>query len=82
MTYDNWKSTDPNVERAGAEEDALDAYEQQVWDYLAWNMKTQYGHNLRDDLLEDYRDMLADWMNDNTSHVDAAIYIMELEEEK
>ena len=34
MTYDSWKCTDVAMERASDAEDALDAYEAQVWDEL------------------------------------------------
>tara|TARA_R110000787_G_scaffold47938_4_gene115897 strand:- start:113 stop:358 length:246 start_codon:yes stop_codon:yes gene_type:complete len=77
VTYDNWKSTDPNVERAGAEEDALDAYEQKVWDYIVKLYKTQHGEEVPSDIMDDHACQMFDWMNDDKSPREVAELILE-----
>lgn len=77
MTYDSWKSTDPNVERAGAEEDALDAYEQKVWDHIVELYETQHGEEVPSRIMDDHMDQLFDWMNDEKGPREVAELILE-----
>ena len=62
-TYDTWKTTDPEQERAGRIEEALDKYEDQVWREVLRLAERRY---------EGYRDELYDQMIDDVSVEDAA----------
>ena len=77
MNYD----ADPAMERAGAEEDALDAYEQKVWDHIVELYVTQHGEEVPYDIMDDHRDELFDWMNDDVHPRDAAKMILEGEKD-
>ena len=77
MTYDSWKTTDVAMERASDAEDALDKYEAQVWDELVEQYETQHGEEVPRDIMDDYRDQMFDWMNDDLSPKDAAEIILE-----
>ena len=72
---------DPAMERAGAEEDALDAYEQKVWDELCEQYESQHGEEVPSRLMDDHRDELWDWMNDDVHPRDAAKMILEGEQD-
>ena len=76
MTYDNWKSTDPNMERAGAAEDALDKYEAQVWVQVV-DIYGKHANHIPGTIMECHRDQMFDWMNDDLSPKDAAEIILE-----
>lgn len=89
MTYDSWKCTDVAMERASDAEDALDKYEQKVWDELVEQYETQHGEGVPRDIsancsgeMDDYRDQMFDWMNDNLSPKDAAEIILESRSDK
>lgn len=82
MTYDSWKCTDVAMERASDAEDALDKYEQKVWDELVEQYETQHGEGVPRDTMDDYRDQMFDWMNDNLSPKDAAEIILESRSDK
>ena len=71
----------PAMERAGAEEDALDAYEQKVWDELCEQYESQHGEEVPSRLMDDHRDELWDWMNDDVHPRDAAKMILEGEQD-
>tara|TARA_R100001594_G_scaffold547_1_gene2083 strand:+ start:463 stop:687 length:225 start_codon:yes stop_codon:yes gene_type:complete len=67
-TYDTWKTTDPEQERAGRIEEALDQYEDQVWREVLRLAERRY---------EGYRDELHDQMIDDVSVEDAAQVFLE-----
>ena len=79
MTYDNWKSTDPNMERAGAAEDALDKYEAQVWVQVV-DIYGKHANHIPGAIMECHRDQMFDWMNDDVPAQDAAEIILESRE--
>ena len=82
MSYDNWKCTNPAMERASDAEDALDKYEQKVWDELVEQYETQHGEEVPRDIMDDYRDQMFDWMNDDLSPKDAAEIILDSRSDK
>jgi len=82
LWYDSWKCTDVAMERAPDAEDALDKYEQKVWDELVEQYETQHGEGVPRDIMDDYRDQMFDWMNDNLSPKDAAEIILESRSDK
>lgn len=77
MTYDTWKCTDPEMERAGRAEAALDAYEQGVWDEIVEMYESQHGEEVPRGIFEDARDQMYDWMCDEVHPKDAAEMILE-----
>jgi len=82
MSYDSWKCTDVAMERASDAEDALDKYEAQVWDELVEQYETQHGEEVPRDIMDDYRDQMFDWMNDDLSPKDAAEIILDSRSDK
>ena len=81
MPYDSWKCTDVAMERASDAEDALDKYEAQGWDELVEQYETQHGEEVPQNIMDDYRDQMFDWMNDDVHPRDAAKMILEGEQD-
>tara|TARA_R100000234_G_scaffold117971_1_gene97447 strand:- start:1884 stop:2105 length:222 start_codon:yes stop_codon:yes gene_type:complete len=69
MSYDSWKATDPEIERAGRVEAALDQYEDQVWREVLRLAERRFS--------EGYRDELHDQMINDVSVEDAAQVFLE-----
>jgi len=68
MSYDSWKARDPAMERAGRIEEALDRYEDQVWDQVLRLAERQY---------EGYRDVLYDQLINDVRIENAAQNFLE-----
>ena len=82
MPYDSWKCTDVAMERASDAEDALDKYEAQVWDELVEQDEKVTRDIIDAFRMDDYRDQMFDWMNDDLSPKDAAEIILESRSDK
>ena len=68
MSHDSWKARDPAMERAGRIEEALDRYEDQVWDQVLRLAERQY---------EGYRDVLYDQLINDVRIENAAQNFLE-----
>ena len=79
-SYDSWKCTDPQMERAGAVEDALDEYQELVWDQVVNLYPSERGGEVPRETMEafeKYRDVLHDLMCDDRLPEDAAQLFLE-----